>query len=334
MQVDLSAIRSLPNLLNDFDDENDDIDEIDLNGDALSVAELIQLIRSPSAEDREEALATLAEHVDAAFGEDGARLGMEVRATGGIPLLAWLLADPDIFAQQTSLMILGNLCSDSVDPHSRATKQALLPHARSVLSCAYTEDCGLLLFACGALQNLTSEKDWAEHATAHDVHLRLEALCQHEDGRIVRYASGALRNIAAALELANLSDTARDAITERAAAHVREHDEKLAANIVLRRAVRMIPDEKRRQRHQRGSLRRRDRRALRPMDTASNCSTSTWSYEIGPFVRSRDASVSRPASACSHTSAASVHSHTSSCVSYLTAKSLSAMHSEGCSSPA
>ena len=141
--VDLSAIRSIPNLLRDEDEDDGDIEELDLNGDCLSVPMLVQLLRSPSAEEREEALASLAELVDAAFGEDGARLGMEVRAVGGLPILAWLLADPDVYAQQTSLMILGNLCSDSVDPHSKATKEALLPHARSVLSCVYTDDPGL-----------------------------------------------------------------------------------------------------------------------------------------------------------------------------------------------
>lgn len=329
MQVDLSAIRSRPNLLEDLlgDDNSDDdqeIDHIDLNGDGLSVPELIQLIRSPSSEDREEALAMLAEQVDKAFGEDGARLGMDVRASGGVALLAWLLADPDEGIQQTSLMILGNLCSDSVDPHSKATKEQLLPHARSVFACAYTEDAGLLLFACGALQNLTSERAWAEYAQKHDVHLRLESLCQDEDGRIVRYASGALRNITHALGLDDLSETARHAIKERSMAHVREGAEKESAKATLSRAVQRIPAEKRQQWHERGSMRRRDRRATR-MDTESNCSTSTWSYEIGPFVRSR--SVSRPASACSHTSersAASGFSHTSSCVSYLTAKSMHA----------
>ena len=57
---------------------------------------------------------------------DGARLGQEMRANGGIALLSWLLADPNPEVQQMSLMILGNLCSDSVDANSSATKQALL----------------------------------------------------------------------------------------------------------------------------------------------------------------------------------------------------------------
>ena len=63
-----------------------------------------------------------------------------------------------------SLMILGNLCSDSVDPNSTATKQALLRSggARAALSCVHTEDPAVLLFACGALQNLCYEREWAE----------------------------------------------------------------------------------------------------------------------------------------------------------------------------
>ena len=54
-----------------------------------------------------------------------------------------------------ALMILGTLCSDSVDGNSSATKQALLTcgGARAILSCVHTEDPAVLLFACGALLN-------------------------------------------------------------------------------------------------------------------------------------------------------------------------------------
>ena len=313
---DLSSIRTLPLL--HVDDVEDDLED-ELCTD-IDVPALVRALRSQHEDEREEALALLAETVDGAFGEDGARLGEEVRASGGVSVLASLLAHPDDAVQQTALCILGNLVSDSVDPHSRKTKGALLPSARSVVSCVYTEDPVLLCFACGALQNLTSEREWADLAVTHDVHIRLEQLVCHEDGRIVRYASGALRNIATALKLSDLSDLAQMAIKERANEHMREGRQKERARETLSRAVARIPAGRRRMRQERGRLRRR-RTGLR-QDTESDCTMSTWSFEIGPFVRSREASrnVSRPSSACSH---ASSHSRASSHASYLTAKSVS-----------
>jgi len=310
--VPLASVRSLASL--DGDAFQDDVEDVgDLEAELLSVPELCALLRSPEDQEREEALATLAEMVDGAFDGDGARLGHEVRASSGIPLLAWLLADPSIDVQMTALMVLANLCSDSVDYNSRLTKVALLPNARSVLSCAYTEDAQILLMACGALQNLTSEKDWAEVVVAHDVHLRLEQLVFHEDPRVVRYASGALQNVSRSSQLANLSELAHEAIRERSEQHSRESLVQQRARETLARALAKIPPRKRRERQDRGLHRRR---LISRMDTESQCSSSTWSYEIGPFVRSRN--TSRPSSACSHASHASSHSHASS---YLTAKS-------------
>ena len=80
-----------------------------------------------------------------------------VRENSGVSLLSWLLADPSPEVQQTALMILGNLCSDSVDSQSCETKRLLLSTggARALLTCAQSDDHAVLLFACGALQNLT-----------------------------------------------------------------------------------------------------------------------------------------------------------------------------------
>lgn len=263
----------------------------------------------------------LAEAVDGAFGDDGLRIGEDVRACGGVAQLAWLLADPCPEVQCSALMILGNLCSDSVDPNSRLTKLALLPNARSVLSCVYTEDPGVLCFACGALQNLSSEPDWSDKMVSLDVHRRLEQLAFHEDARIQRYATGALQNIqlkSAAVDLmeSELSELAREAVKERSLLHQQEGRVQQRAMVTIAKAFAAIPLEKRRQRQDRG-LRRRTLRRIGNGDTMSNVSSSTWSYEIGPFVRSRDAS--RPSSACSH---ASSHASHSSHASYLSAKSV------------
>ena len=103
------------------------------------------------------------------------RTPLRTCANGGIALLSWLLADPSPEVQQMSLMILGNLCSDSVDSDSKATKQMLLQSggARAMLSCVHTEDPAVLLFACGALQNLCYEREWAEGK---------DERCRHRNG--------------------------------------------------------------------------------------------------------------------------------------------------------
>ena len=191
--VSLGQLRQLPNLL----------DEPERMPETPTVPVLVALLRSTDEAERDDALASLAEMIDGAFGDDGRDLGEQMRANGGVALLSWLLADPSPDVQQMSLMILGNLCSDSVDSNSSATKQSLLRcgGARAILSCVHTEDPAVLLFACGALQNLCYERDWAELAVSYDVHLRLESLLTHEDGMIVRYASGALQNITRALQL-------------------------------------------------------------------------------------------------------------------------------------
>ena len=185
MSVNLGQLRQLPNLL----------DEPDRMPEAPTVPVLVALLRSSDEVERDDALASLAEMIDGAFGEDGAALGEQMRANGGVALLSWLLADPSPDVQQMSLMILGNLCSDSVDSNSSMTKQSLLRcgGARAILSCVHTEDPAVLLFACGALQNLCYERDWAELAVSYDVQLRLETLLTHEDAMIVRYAT-ALQN--------------------------------------------------------------------------------------------------------------------------------------------
>ena len=280
ISVSLGSIRNLPNLLEE---------EPDRMPESPTVPVLVALLRSTDENERDDALATLAEMVDGAFGEDGARLGQEMRANGGIALLSWLLADPNPEVQQMALMILGNLCSDSVDSSSTTTKQQLLRSggARAILSCVHTEDPAVLLFACGALQNLCYEADWSELAVSYDVHLRLESLLAHEDAMIVRYASGALQNITRALNLTDdsLSSEAMAVVKERSLEHRREAFVQQRALAAIAKSFREIPYEMRQRRHESG--RRRKSRAAnqsadasrsgsRPSSAASSRSTSSY----------------------------------------------------------
>ena len=90
---------------------------------------------------------------------------------------------------QQVLLLLGNLCSDSVDSASALTKRALLRTGaeRALFSCVEVEDDDLtVLFACGALQNLCHDMDWSEKVVDYGVDMRLEDLLHHDDVSVVR----------------------------------------------------------------------------------------------------------------------------------------------------
>jgi len=299
----LGSIRDLPGLY------RDEIEEVD---DSPNVASLVVRLRSTDEDERDHALSALAEVVDSAYGEDGQLVGQEMRANGGVPILAWLLAEPFPDVQQMSLMILGNLCSDSVDANSRETKQLLLQcgGARALLSCVYTDDPAILLFACGALQNLCFEREWAEIVVSHDVQRRLEALLEHEDALIVRYASGALQNLLRSLQLENLSTVAMEAVKERTLEHRREEWLQQRAVQRIAAAVRAIPAAQRLQWFERGHRRRQRLANVDPADR-----TETWSWATSDWSRPSSAASSRSA-ASSYLSAHSLHSHQTRVHSY------------------
>jgi len=284
----LGSIRGMANLL----------DEVERMPETPSVPVLVALLRSTDEGERDDALASLAEMVDGAFGEDGEQLGLAVRANGGVALLSWLLADPSPDVQQMSLMIIGNLCSDSVDANSKETKRLLLQSggARAILSCAFTEDPAVLLFACGALQNLCFEVAWSELAVSHDVHKRLEGLLFHEDAMIVRYASGALQNITRALELPEgLSDLAMEAVKERCLEHQREEWLQQRATSKIAQALAAIPMDVRQRRHDKGT-RRRQRAAQLDSSSGSRPSSAASSRSTSSYVSARSSATSSAAS--------------------------------------
>ena len=118
--------------------------------------------------------------------------------------------------------MLGNLCSNSVDPNSALTKRLLLQAGaeRALLGCLHAEEAHTLTFACAALQNLCHEPVWSELVMAHGKQARLEELTLHDDPMVVRYASGALKNIQVTLKDSSqaappISQKAADAIRQR-----------------------------------------------------------------------------------------------------------------------
>jgi len=269
----LGSIRDLPKL---FEVEQD-------VPERPTVPSLVALLRSPDENERHDALASLADMVDGAFGEAGAQMGLAMRANGGIALLSWLLADPSPEVQQMVLVVLGNLCSDSVDYDSQATKTLLLQSggARALLSCVHTENPEVLLFACGALQNLCFEPEWSECAVAHDIHVRLDLLLNHEDAMVVRYASGCLRNITRSLRIDGLSELAVSAVKERTLEYRREGWMKRHARATIARALLEIPSELREARHATGVRRRQRAANLGESDSRPSTSSSSRSSRSG-----------------------------------------------------
>ena len=165
--------------------------------DDLNVPEILAALRSPSEEVREESLALLAEAVSRSFGADGEALGQLVRDTGGVAQLGFALADANPSIRQQGLLVLGNLCSSSVDSKSVLTKQVLLTLGaeRALFANLAFDDAQSLVLTCATLQNLCDMPAWSEALASYGLLPRLAQLVVHEDPMVVRYASGTLRNV-------------------------------------------------------------------------------------------------------------------------------------------
>ena len=225
-----------------------------------TVPELLTALSSPSEEVREESLALLAEMVTESYGDTGEALGKLVRDNDGISQLAWLLMDPNQTVRLQALHVLGNLGSNSVDRNSALTKAALLQSGaqRAIFAQLDSADEQTVVLTCATLQNLCHEPAWSEVAAQHGLVPKLEQLALRTDPMVVRYASGALRNILATQEATNveLSQEAAEAIGRR------QHEaklEELRVRVATRRisqAVLRIPAGARLRRivlHERGT---------------------------------------------------------------------------------
>ena len=225
-----------------------------------TVPELLTALSSPSEEVREESLALLAEMVTESYGGTGEALGKLVRDNDGISQLAWLLMDPNQTVRLQALHVLGNLGSNSVDRNSALTKAALLQSGaqRAIFAQLDSADEQTVVLTCATLQNLCHEPAWSEVAAQHGLVPKLEQLALRTDPMVVRYASGALRNILATQEATNveLSQEAAEAIGRR------QHEaklEELRVRVATRRisqAVLRIPAGARLRRivlHERGT---------------------------------------------------------------------------------
>ena len=160
---------------------------------------LTSLGHACSADARCDGLGRLCEIVDAAFGEDGMAIGRAIRRDGvGLALLAHLATDEDADVRLQALHLIANLCSDAVDPGSASTKIDLLAEpagASAIAESLRADDTQVVLLACGALQNLCTNREWCRVATERALLRRLEELLGFPDAMMRRYSAGALKNI-------------------------------------------------------------------------------------------------------------------------------------------
>ena len=115
----------------------------------------------------------------------------------------------------------------------------------SSLSEARSSSCSRALVACATLQNLCHDAAWAKKMVAAGVEARLEALVSHSDARVVRYASGALKNLTIASATMGspapqLSATANKAVRAREMeASLEQFSRRRALRVIARRTREM-----------------------------------------------------------------------------------------------
>ena len=170
---------------------------------------LLQILDKPGHLNRDEVLALLCDLVSGAYGAEGDALGKTIREAGGLKPIASLLSETDSSVQKHALYLLGNLCSDAVDPRSALSKQALLTceAEAQLLQCLESADEEVVTYACAALQNLCHDPDWAYTMLELGAVAALEDLLANSNKLVTHYATGALKNLIAAATRVKLVDT-------------------------------------------------------------------------------------------------------------------------------
>ena len=177
------------------------------SADAEIEARLEGLPSSLRSADPISALEELAKLIDAAEGEWASALGSFVRSAGTVADLVDLIDHEDAEICALAIRVLGNLCSDAVDPQSSATKEVVRKHNGfpRLLSHCYNEDLVALMYALGAIQNLCTNIEYAKMVTP-PLRERIREVAESaraafdkdmpQAGLLTHYAEGILVNIA------------------------------------------------------------------------------------------------------------------------------------------
>ena len=175
--------------------------------DAEIEARLEGLPSSLRSADPTSALEELAKLIDAAEGDWASALGRYARSAGIIAVLVELVGHDDAEICALTIRVLGNLCSDAVDPQSGATKEVVREHngfSRLLPHC-YNEDLVALMYALGAIQNLCTSTEYTKMLTP-PLRERIREVAESsraafdggmpQAGLLAHYAEGILINIA------------------------------------------------------------------------------------------------------------------------------------------
>lgn len=149
-------------------------------------------------ESQAEAVKQLAEIIDEAEGERAQAVGAAIRDFGCLAPLIEMLSREE--TQQDALRVIGNLASEAVDARAEETKTLLreLNGFDAVLPLIFSSSEPTLVYALGAVQNLCTRPEYAEHVRATGADAKLRVLETQGRTDILRhFAAGCLANMRA-----------------------------------------------------------------------------------------------------------------------------------------
>ena len=144
----------------DFDPFADEDDQPTAAEDALFsvVPTLLSGLRISAAEEEQvESLLQLAQLVDTSFGGRAVRLCSLVAKEGGIGHLAALVGHEREWLHQTSMLVLGNLASDSQEVEDALKASG---HFENLLPHLFSDNPATVTFALGAVRNVCGDPDY------------------------------------------------------------------------------------------------------------------------------------------------------------------------------
>ena len=251
---DQIAQRRAQDKASNLQDELIELMESNANPDAVDecLRDLLEMLHPDrSLAERTAGVEALTDIITIGHGDDlFARIGRIVRDSGSIEDLRDLLLPKT--TRNAALLVLGNLVSDAVDEESSLTKEQLLRSEGAVFALREcleeASDVESLTLAVGCLQNLCHDQGWSEQLVKLGVHMTLEALLEHPDATVLRYVSGALKNISATTQTERAN--AAEAIHERSfEADVEDFRSRRAASAVVRAIQKVSPDVRLRRLH-------------------------------------------------------------------------------------
>ncbi|KAL1519592.1 hypothetical protein AB1Y20_023106 [Prymnesium parvum] len=164
---------------------------------ALVLPAVIEGLQSSDDNVKVEHLYQLAQIIDSSYGEEVVSVCRYLRSSRGVEHLVSLIQHSDEWLHQTSLLVIGNLASSTVDSSAEETRkllksigafEKLLPHLDSTNELTVT-------YALGAIRNTCADAEYVLMMQQKGVMHRLKELAssgvpQHEE-----YAVGCLHNI-------------------------------------------------------------------------------------------------------------------------------------------